>query len=188
MHLVLSLLFLGEMMIFKIGTIDKPRYYNGKRDMAVDGLHEVIDHLKCPCQFITEASNLVKLGGQLLISTPNIENHISKAIFLLRGGYFLFDEASLSYGHISPMTEFQIKHICDSVGLNLTQVIRSVTYPIIYIHRNIIDTFLWSIIALVALPFSKNQSPCKIYNCCNEEMKHYEKSKGGRRSYRLYFQ
>lgn len=216
-----------RIMLFKIGTIDKPRYYKGRRDMAVDGLHEaivplvkghtvldlgsgdgalaerlrdtghnveesddvdfdvhgwseiygkydsvisieVIEHLKSSWNFINEASELVKPGGQLLISTPNIENPISKLIFLLRGQYFLFRQPDLSYGHISPLTEFQIKTIAEANGLKLINVVRAGTYPIIYVHRNAIDTLLWSTIALTALPLSKNQSPCKIYDCRKE--------------------
>lgn len=125
---------------------------------------EVIEHLQSPWQFISEAARLVKPGGQLLISTPNIENPLSKLIFLLRGKYFLFDEAALSYGHISPLTEFQIKTICDANDLRLERAIRAGTYPVIYLHRGWKDTLLWSLIALAALPFSKNQSPCKIYD------------------------
>lgn len=211
------------MSSIQIGSVDKPRYYRNRRDMAVDGLHEtvvslvkghnvldlgsgegalsqrlrdaghhvdesndvdfnkpgcsdayhkydsvisieVIEHLKSPWLFVEEAAKLVNPGGQLLISTPNIENPISKAIFLLRGQYFLFRDDDQKYGHISPLTEFQIKTICNAVGLELRRAVRAGTYPIIYLHRGVKDTLLWSVIALVATPFSKNQSPCKIYD------------------------
>ncbi len=125
---------------------------------------EVIEHLKSPWAFVEEAAKLVNPGGQLLISTPNIENPISKAIFFLRGQYFLFRDDDLKYGHINPLTEFQIKTICDANRLTVKQVIRAGTYSVIYIHRGLLDTFLWSVITLVAYPFSKNQSPCKIYD------------------------
>jgi 2-polyprenyl-3-methyl-5-hydroxy-6-metoxy-1,4-benzoquinol methylase len=123
---------------------------------------EVIEHLKCPWNFISEASKLVKPGGQLLISTPNIENPISKVIFLLRGQYFLFGPSELKYGHISPLTEFQIRNICQANKMEMEKVVLAGVYPIIYFHRNIKDTIIWSLIALVGM-FSKNKSPCKIY-------------------------
>jgi 2-polyprenyl-3-methyl-5-hydroxy-6-metoxy-1,4-benzoquinol methylase len=223
------------MSFIQVGRVDKPRFYQGLKDMAVDGLHEtvvplvkgpnvldlgsgegalaqrlsdaghnvtasemtgykgslsivecdfnthewsnhftekydsviaieVIEHLKCPWMFIEEAAKLMRPGGQLLISTPNIENPISKGIFLLRGQYFLFRVEDLSYGHISPLTEFQIRTICCANGFKLERVVRAGSYPIIYLHRNLKDSILWSTIALMAYPFSRNQSPCKIYD------------------------
>jgi 2-polyprenyl-3-methyl-5-hydroxy-6-metoxy-1,4-benzoquinol methylase len=124
---------------------------------------EVIEHVQCPYNFIREASRLINKDGQLIISTPNTENPISKAIFLLRGQYFLFRDCDLSYGHISPTTESQIKNTCRENHLVIEKIVLGGTYPIIYIHRNLKDTVLWSLIALTGLLLSKNQSPSKIY-------------------------
>jgi 2-polyprenyl-3-methyl-5-hydroxy-6-metoxy-1,4-benzoquinol methylase len=209
------------MKIFQVGSIDKPRYYAGRRDMAVDGLHEaivplvhgqnvldlgsgegalaqrlrdaghnvdesnsadfnvpgwetafhrydsviaieVIEHLKCPWRFIIEAAKLVRPGGELIISTPNIENPISKATFLLRGQYHLFRGDDLSYGHVSPLTEFQIMNMCLDANLQMVSIELGGTYPLIYIHRNLKDTVLWSLISIFGM-MSKNRSCCKIY-------------------------
>lgn len=120
---------------------------------------EVIEHLKYPWMFIEEASSLIKPGGQLIISTPNIENPISKMIFLLRGQYFLFRESDQSYGHVSPITESQMRVMS---YLPIEKVVLAGTYPIIYVHRSAKDTLIWSLIALIGL-FSKNKSCCKIY-------------------------
>lgn len=124
---------------------------------------ETIEHLENPRAFLRGIKKIIKPGGHIVLSMPNIENPISKFWFLLRGQFALFRKEDLSYGHINPMTEFEVGAICEDLGLQIEGVYRGGNYPIIYIHRNLKDSLLWSIVNLISLPFSRNLSVCKIY-------------------------
>lgn len=138
-------------------------------EWGVDGMHDIvlaletIEHLKNPRSFIRGLKMLTTPGGYIILTMPNIENPMSKFWFLLKGQYALFRQDDLSYGHINPMTEFEVRTICNENGLKIDQVLHGGNYPIIYLHRNLIDSLLWSLVNLIAYPFSKNLSICKIY-------------------------
>jgi len=70
---------------------------------------EVIEHLENPWQFMRESLGAVRPGGYLLLSTPNVTSFYSRLMFLIHGRFHQFDPADLQYGHINPMTAFEIE-------------------------------------------------------------------------------
>ena len=56
---------------------------------------EVIEHMRTPFFCIKEISRILKPGGKLLISTPNILNISSRLRFLFEGAYDFFREPTL---------------------------------------------------------------------------------------------
>ena len=58
---------------------------------------EVIEHLRAPFAVMREISRILKPGGVLFLSTPNILNIGSRLRFLFEGGYDFFREPLLDY-------------------------------------------------------------------------------------------
>lgn len=71
---------------------------------------EVIEHLYNPDFVISQISRVLKPGGCLIISTPNILNLGSRMRFLFEGGFDFFREPILDYHKVFP-AEIQNMHI-----------------------------------------------------------------------------
>jgi SAM-dependent methyltransferase len=92
---------------------------------------EGIEHVLNPYLLLSELVRVVKPGGQIVVSTPNISNLYSRLIFLFTGTFYLFNPSStrqvdtaqrVDRGHISPLSYQQIGYLggvlgCDAVGL-----------------------------------------------------------------------
>jgi SAM-dependent methyltransferase len=78
---------------------------------------EVIEHLENPREFLRQCRLLLRPGGVLLLSTPNIVCPASRALFL-RGGEFLwFQETDYRHdGHILPMPPWLLGKCFDETG------------------------------------------------------------------------
>jgi 2-polyprenyl-3-methyl-5-hydroxy-6-metoxy-1,4-benzoquinol methylase len=216
----------------QIGALDNLRYYKGKRDGAVTGLHEqtieliclpnahildvgsydgalaarledkgfvvdtvdiagkptykidlnnfsweipnkydyiiaceVIEHLENPRAFLRNISKCLKSSGTIILSTPNIENPISKLRFLMGGKFSLFDDDALVYGHITPISSFQMKTHIEAAGLKLFSIVPGGIYPIIYWNNRVKDSLIWSLVSILSFPFSTNMNTCNIFVC-----------------------
>jgi 2-polyprenyl-3-methyl-5-hydroxy-6-metoxy-1,4-benzoquinol methylase len=64
---------------------------------------EVIEHVRNPWQLLNDCHRLLKPGGLLLLSTPNVTSFLSRLLFLYKGRLFLFEDADRAYGHINPL-------------------------------------------------------------------------------------
>jgi len=74
---------------------------------------EIIEHLSSPRHFISNCLRLLKEGGSLLLTTPNLESWLSRIKFLREGRFLWFEEEDYrSYGHITPIFSWQIAQIC----------------------------------------------------------------------------
>ena len=84
---------------------------------------EVIEHVENPWNLLREIYSVVEPGGYLLLSTPNITSFLSRSIFFLTGRFHQFDEGDLSYGHISPISSFELEHAARKVGWEVVDVV-----------------------------------------------------------------
>lgn len=139
--------------------------YKGQYDIVCS--IETIEHLENPWEFLRGLSNLLKPGGRIILSTPNIESPISKMFFLLKNRFILFREKNYrEAGHINPLTEYEISIICEKIGLSLEAVYPSGLYPLIWIAQNPKFSIGWSIINILFVLFASRRdfSLCKIYS------------------------
>lgn len=90
---------------------------------------EIVEHLENPRHLLRQLRALLPVGGQLVLSTPNIANPVSQALFLRRGRFQWFrDEDYAEQGHITPLSPWQIEKILAECGFAL-RAERAVSSP-----------------------------------------------------------
>ena len=117
-------------------------FSDGEFDAAV--CLEGVEHLVDPVQLIRELSRVVRPGGKIVVSTPNVMNLYSRLQYLFTGTPYQFNPASLpelapgaaaDRGHIFPMSYFQLRYLFGQHGVAVKQVLgdrykRKVLFPI----------------------------------------------------------
>ncbi len=113
---------------------------------------EVIEHLTDPWRLVELAHSLLKKGGYLFITTPNIRNAVSLLIFIIKGRFGMFefgggpggiDKESFmnnpKTGHINPVSEPELDYIYRFSGFRAEE-----TIPICFLlSRRILSKMNW---------------------------------------------
>jgi 2-polyprenyl-3-methyl-5-hydroxy-6-metoxy-1,4-benzoquinol methylase len=81
---------------------------------------EIIEHLENPWHFLRECASLLKEKGNLLVTTPNLDNPVSKALFVRFGTHLWFDDRAYQRdGHITPLSLWQLQKCARAAGLEV---------------------------------------------------------------------
>ncbi len=83
---------------------------------------EVIEHLENPWGYLRELNSMTDIGGKLLLTTPNITSFWSRMYFLRSGNFHGFMPYDISYGHINPMSAFEIELIAKNTGWKVLDI------------------------------------------------------------------
>jgi SAM-dependent methyltransferase len=89
---------------------------------------EGIEHLEDQFHFVRECHRILKPGGSLVLSTPNILNLASRLKFFFSGFYSLvprpineFSQVPV-FDHIHPVTYYQLRYMLHTQGFVITEV------------------------------------------------------------------
>ncbi len=85
---------------------------------------EAIEHLENPWSFMRGLKAILKEGGLLIVSTPNINSIRDRIFFLFEGYHIYFGKRGIenSGGHINMIPRWELEHICSQIGLKINNV------------------------------------------------------------------
>ncbi|MDQ3056918.1 MAG: methyltransferase domain-containing protein [Pseudomonadota bacterium] len=88
----------------------------GRQFDAVVAL-ELVEHLENPHHFLRQCRVLLRPGGTLLLSTPNLANPVSQAMFVRDGVFQWFgDDDYREQGHIMPLAPMVLRRCATEAG------------------------------------------------------------------------
>ena len=99
---------------------------------AVLGI-EVIEHVQDQWQYVRQLMMMAKQDGLVIITTPNTTSWISRLIFFFTGRFHQFGNGDLCYGHINPITPWELELILLESGASKINILSAGTLPPIYI-------------------------------------------------------
>jgi len=121
---------------------------------AVLGI-EVIEHVENPWEYVRLLKKLLKPDGYLFITTPNISSWLSRFVFLFTGQFVSFNDKTYSeYGHISPISEWELTKILESEKFREIKIMPGGTLPAIWITRNLLFV-ISNILSFFIRPFMR---------------------------------
>ena len=108
---------------------------------------EGVEHLVNPVAYIRELSRIVRPGGHIVLSTPNVMNFWSRLHFLFTGAYYQFNPAAVpelkpdeaaDRGHVFPLSYFQLRYLFGEQGVDVVQAMgdkykRKLLFPLYFL-------------------------------------------------------
>ncbi|MBN3037058.1 MAG: class I SAM-dependent methyltransferase [Candidatus Diapherotrites archaeon] len=80
---------------------------------------EIIEHLHNPWNMLEEAHRVLKTGGELIVSLPNISNFMARLVFLKNGRWPMFFGPLDEKGHINAVTFEEMKIVLEDLGFEI---------------------------------------------------------------------
>lgn len=119
---------------------------------AVVGV-EVIEHVEDQWAYVRLLASLVRPGGVVVVTTPNVTSWLGRLTFLRSGRFHQFADSDLSYGHIAPVTPWELRLILERTGLDVVRLVAAGTLPPLCLTDRV--TAFASMAALPLRPFQR---------------------------------
>jgi len=107
-----------------------PALFPEKYDMLI--ALEILEHLHDPWKYLQDCLSLLKDGGIIVLSTPNISNFASRLRFFMKGSLIAFEKADFAHGHITPLSFIQLENLFDFYNLETLKKGYAGTIPIFH--------------------------------------------------------
>ena len=114
---------------------------------------EIIEHLHNPWKYLDDCLALLKTGGIIVLTTPNISNFISRLRFFMKGSLLAFEKTDLIHGHITPLSFVQIENMCDHFRLEILKKGYAGPIPLFHFYEFSRFTFLRNTLLPLLYPF-----------------------------------
>jgi 2-polyprenyl-3-methyl-5-hydroxy-6-metoxy-1,4-benzoquinol methylase len=95
---------------------------------------EIIEHIHNPWKYLSDSISLLKDGGIIVLSTPNVSNFISRLRFLMKGSLLAFEKNDLAHGHITPLTFIQLENMFKFYNLEILKKGFAGTVPLFHFY------------------------------------------------------
>lgn len=94
---------------------------------------------------------MLKKKGYLIVTSPNITSWLSRLHFLFKGRFHQFADADIAYGHISPISQWELELILKREGFSEVNTYPAGTLPPLYLAKPLKNLIL-NAIALLFRP------------------------------------
>ena len=116
---------------------------------------EGIEHLENPLHTVRELRRIVKKGGKLVITTPNIQSMGSRFRFFMTGGFNYFQRPYHRenrrhgvFGHINPIALYEMMFVLSDTGFRIERVFTDTSRL-----GSLLFCPLWPVVSLCTLYF-----------------------------------
>ncbi len=98
----------------------EPMLAQDNREFDAIAAVEIIEHLENPFRFARECAKLLKSGGHLYLTTPNVESAFSRLIFLYTGRLNSFGAyETVRPAHITPIFRWKLEMLLEEAGFEI---------------------------------------------------------------------
>jgi SAM-dependent methyltransferase len=115
-----------------LNTQDNIPFENETFDCVI--CQEIIEHLENPWLLMRKVKKVLKVGGILILTTPNICSNQSKDIFCNNtNGFFIYFDPVNLWQHINPIPYWEMRHILTYNGFSIKKISGANEYYLNYI-------------------------------------------------------
>jgi SAM-dependent methyltransferase len=97
---------------------------------------EVIEHVENPWEYVRNLKSLVKPGGHILVTTPNITSWYHRMVFLFTATFPTFRDPD-EMGHINPISAWELKVIADKTNLKDIRIVPAGELALLWLSGSI---------------------------------------------------
>ena len=128
-------------------------------------LCEAIEHLENPWHLLREMNRILKSGGELILSTPNVLFLLSRFLYFAKGIFLYFNDYEYKKpSHINPLTYNEIELILKETGFEIEDVtgaghrcplLATVFLAVVELCASILTTLafrLWTLLTHQSMP------------------------------------